>query len=165
MREEISETRDKMREPPEKIGAPHRQISAAREKAGRDADIAGGLFVDDRELRRRLNPKLGWDRFRAAIRAAEATPSPNGRDFPRASALWGGRYWPAVVAYLDDVNKVHTDELAVSADDGPEDFDAATRNAPRLQARPPWPALLDRAAIGARSDGLPASLRRFAPRS
>jgi hypothetical protein len=154
----MRQAREEISEPPEKIGEP-------TATTGRDADIAGGLFVDDRELRRRLNPKLGWDRFRATIRTAEATPSPNGRDFPKTSALWGGRYWPAVVAYLDDVNKVHTDELGSSTDDGPEDFDAATRTTPRLQARPPRPALLDRATTGARPDGLPASVRRFAPRS
>jgi hypothetical protein len=37
------------------------------------------LFVDDRELHRRINPALGWEKFRAALREAERDPS-----FPKA---------------------------------------------------------------------------------
>jgi hypothetical protein len=35
------------------------------------------LFIDDDELRRRINPKMGRDRFYAAVRAAEQ------RGFPK----------------------------------------------------------------------------------
>jgi hypothetical protein len=37
------------------------------------------LFVDDEELRRRINPKIGRDRFRSALRALEAKYP----DFPK----------------------------------------------------------------------------------
>src|SRR5690348_2496685 len=36
-----------------------------------EAAIGGALFVDDRELRRRLAPQIGWDSFRAVIRELE----------------------------------------------------------------------------------------------
>jgi hypothetical protein len=89
------------------------------------------LFIDDRELRRRINPKLGWDKFRAAVRRAEQTRSIGGRDFPRVSALWGGRYWPAVVAYLDDQNGVGEYDVG-RTEDGPEDFHATAGQASGL---------------------------------
>lgn len=121
------------------------------------------LFVDDRELRRRINPKLGWDRFRAAVRLFEQRRSPGGRDFPKFNALWGGRYWPAVVAYLDDDNGV-SEHDAASTEDGPETFHATAREKTGVQARPPRPAVLDRQAGGAQSDGLPRQLHRVASR-
>ena len=66
---------------------------------------AFALFVDDDELRRRINPKMGRDRFRAAVRAAEQ------RGFPKIHPLWSGRYWPAVQEWLD-------------LDNGPERMDS-----------------------------------------
>jgi hypothetical protein len=48
------------------------------------------LYVDEKELHRRVAPHLGEDRFRAAVRASEL------RGFPKVNALWRGRYWPAV---------------------------------------------------------------------
>ncbi|HXA68853.1 MAG TPA: hypothetical protein VNW24_00285, partial [Stellaceae bacterium] len=92
-----------------------------------EPNIAGArfvsLFVDDRELRQRINPRLGWDRFRATLRLMEGRRSAGGRDFPKIQQLWGGRYWPAVVAYLDDDNGV-SEHDAGSIEDGPEDFHA-----------------------------------------
>jgi hypothetical protein len=79
------------------------------------------LFVDDHELRRRINPKVGRDRFRAAVRAAEH------RGFPKIHSLWLGRYWPAVKAWLDSDNGLTKNEFCSDAEDGPEDFDARTR--------------------------------------
>jgi hypothetical protein len=76
-------------------------------------DDAAALFVEDRELHRRINPKLGWDRFRAAVRNAEL------RGFPKIHKIWGGRYMPAVKAYFDsDAGS----ESAPDAEDGPENF-------------------------------------------
>lgn len=76
------------------------------------------LFVDDDELRRRINPKMGRDRFRAAVRAAEL------RSFPKIHPLWGGRYWPAVQEWLDSDNGRGKIGFASIAEDGPEDFNA-----------------------------------------
>lgn len=121
------------------------------------------LYIDDRELRRRINPKLGWDRFRAAVREAET------RGFPRIRALWGGRYWPAVKAWLDDDNGVNLNGFAGDAQDGPEHFDAPAREKTGLQDRPHAAerhaaALLDRPPGGARSDGVPGRLHSVATR-
>lgn len=58
------------------------------------------LFVNDDELRNRINPNIGRDRFRSAIRAIETRH----RDFPRIDSLFRGRYWPAVQAWLDRHN-------------------------------------------------------------
>ena len=117
------------------------------------AESAAPLFVDDEELRRRINPKLGRDRFRAEVRAAEL------RGFPRIHAQWGGRYWPAVRAWLDEDNGVRDNGYLGDAQDGPESFDAPERQVPRSQARPPQAAILDRAPGRARPHGLPRPLR------
>jgi hypothetical protein len=82
---------------------------------------ASALFVDDEELRRRINPKMGRDRFRAAVRAAER------RGFPRIHPLWGGRYWPAVREFLDTDVGLEKNGFSSNAEDGPEQFDAPTR--------------------------------------
>jgi hypothetical protein len=82
---------------------------------------AACLFVDERELHRRLGPHLGKDRFRAAILACER------RDFPRINALFRGRYWPAVRAWLDRDNGVGSNAILSAAQDGLEDFDAPAR--------------------------------------
>jgi hypothetical protein len=79
------------------------------------------LFVDDDELRRRINPKMGRDRFRAVVRAAEQ------RGFPKVHPLWSGRYWPAVQEWLDSENGVGKNEFLSHAEDGPEHFDAPAR--------------------------------------
>ncbi|WP_164633819.1 hypothetical protein [Rhodopseudomonas sp. BR0G17] len=115
------------------------------------------LYVDDDELRRRINPKIGRDRFRAIVKRAEL----NG--FPKANPLWGGRYWPSVKAWLDKDNEVTNDApLIGGAQDGPEYFDAAPRTRPRPQTRPSQPALLDGKAGGARSHGISGHLRTVA---
>jgi hypothetical protein len=131
-----------------------------------DADLGEAFFVNDRELRRRINPKLGWDRFRAALRKAEASPSRGrGLVFPKVSPLWGGRYLPAVKAWFDDENGVHEHGGAGSgAEDGLEDFNATARKPARVQTRPPRTAVLDSAPGGARSDGLSGNVRAIAAR-
>lgn len=126
-------------------------------------DTGDSLFVDERELRRRINPKLGWDKFRATVRLAEKTRSPGGRDFPRFNPLWGGRYWPAVVAYLDDDNRV-SEHDAGSTEDGAETFHATARQKTGLQAGAPSPAVLDRQAGGAQPHGVPGRVHRLAAR-
>lgn len=75
---------------------------------------ADPLFVPDDELRRRINPALGKDRFRAAVRNEES------RGFPKVHKVWGGRYWPAVKAWFDK----HAGSGAgfADAEDGPENF-------------------------------------------
>jgi hypothetical protein len=81
------------------------------------------LFVDDEELRRRINPKIGQDRFRSALRALEARYP----DFPKIHALFRGRYWPAVKAWLDGKNGVCENDRIASDQDGPETFDAPSQ--------------------------------------
>jgi hypothetical protein len=87
-----------------------------RERGG-----AFALFVDDEELRRRINPKMGRERFCAAVLAAEQ------RGFPKVHSLWRGRYWPAVQEWLDADNGLGKNEFRFNAEDGPEHFDAPTR--------------------------------------
>ena len=126
-------------------------------------DLHAALFCDDRELRRRLNPRLGWDRFRAAIRALEQTKSAGGLAFPQVKELFGGRYWPAVVAYLDDDNGVGNHD-GTATEDGPEHFHATARPKARVQEGPPRPAVLDRPPGDAQPDGLPGRVHRLAAR-
>jgi hypothetical protein len=59
------------------------------------------LYCDDRELHRRVAPHLGWDKFKAALRACEAKDP----TFPRVSPLWRGRYFPAVRIWLDQTTE------------------------------------------------------------
>jgi hypothetical protein len=82
---------------------------------------AFALFIDDEELRRRINPKMGRDRFCAAVLAAEQ------RGFPKVHSLWRGRYWPAVQEWLDADNGLGKNEFRSNAEDGPEHFHAPTR--------------------------------------
>jgi hypothetical protein len=87
-----------------------------------DMPESGGgipLFVDDDELRRRINPKMGRQRFRSTIRAVEAKFP----DFPKIHALWRGRYWPAVKQWLDDENGPGKHAPVSAAQDGSENFD------------------------------------------
>jgi hypothetical protein len=79
------------------------------------------LFIDDDELRRRINPKMGRDRFYAAVRAAEQ------RGFPKIHSLWRGRYWPAVQEWLDSDNGLGKNGFTSNAEDGPEHFNAPAR--------------------------------------
>jgi hypothetical protein len=79
---------------------------------------ASALFVDDDELRRRINPKMGRDRFHAAVRAAEQ------RGFPKKHPLWSGRYWPAVQEWLDSDNGLAKNGFTSNGEDGPENFNA-----------------------------------------
>lgn len=85
--------------------------------------VAGlvSLFVNDRELHRRLAPHMGWESFRAAIRQCEK------KGFPEESALWRARYWPAVKLWLDQENGIGSNQLAMEAQDGPENFDGTTQ--------------------------------------
>jgi hypothetical protein len=108
------------------------------------------LYVTDRELHALINPRLGWDRFRAAIREAEL------RGFPPVQKLWGGRYWPKVKAWLDNDNRVNDHDIIAVAQDGPENFDAAPGKHARPQTKPIRPALLD----GAPGDAQPARFPR-----
>jgi hypothetical protein len=129
---------------------------------------APSLFVQDRELHQLINPRLGWDRFRAAVKVWE-------RDgFPKINSLIGGRYWRAVVAWLDSHYAAQEKSFAEEPEDGPEDFGrgqhATTRESTRLQARPRpegrnGAAILDGAPGRAQSDGIsrlmhPPSARR-----
>ena len=91
-----------------------------------DIDDDRHLFVDDEELRRRINPKIGRDRFRSALRALEAKYP----DFPKIHALFRGRYWPAVKAWLDDENGVRENGQIEPGQDGPESFDAPAQQSP-----------------------------------
>jgi hypothetical protein len=87
------------------------------------------LFVDDEELRRRFNPKMGRDRFRSALRALESRYP----DFPRIHSLFRGRYWPAVRAWLDDEHGVLNNGRITTAQDGPEAFDAPAQRSSRVK--------------------------------
>jgi hypothetical protein len=129
-----------------------------REDANGEA-LDQALYVDDRELHRRVAPHLGKDRFRAAILACER------RDFPRVNALFRGRYWPAVRQWLDRENGVGSNAPgSTAADDGLETFDAVPRKSARPKRRPVSPgageavALLVREERGAGHDGFPRRL-------
>src|SRR5262245_11314881 len=103
------------------------------------------LFVDDEELRRRINPKIGRSRFRSALRA-------------KIHALFRGRYWPAVKAWLDGKNGVRENARIAPGQDGPESFDAPSQQTswPEMAAyNQPPPALLGRQAGRARPQELP----------
>jgi len=128
-----------------------------------EKDFGGALYVDVDELRRRINPKIGRDRFAAKIRVLMEK-----RGFPRDSEFWGGWYWPKVRTWLDNDNGLANDEDAESithtAEDGPENFDAAPKRKTRVQTRPSPAAVLDREAGGAGHPGLSGQVHRFTPR-
>jgi hypothetical protein len=94
---------------------------SVRTEGGLEPGCTFALFVDDDELRRRINPKMGRDRFRAAVRAAEQ------RGFPKIHPLWSGRYWPAVQEWLDSENGAGKNGFSPTAEDGPENFNAPAR--------------------------------------
>lgn len=120
----------------------------------------GTLYVDDAELRLRLNPKLGIDRFRAAIRALEA------EGFPAIHKLMGGRYWPAVVAFFDHRHGLRNHGPFVAIEDGAENFAAAGEGAgAKARAHPQGrddSLVLDRQKRGQRYDGLSRRLHSVA---
>jgi hypothetical protein len=77
----------------------------------------GALFVSDRELHLRVCPSLGWDTFRAVLKAWE-------RDgFPKIMSLTRSRYWPAAKAWLDSHYRADkTSLVSENVQDGPENF-------------------------------------------
>jgi hypothetical protein len=120
------------------------------------------LFVDDRELHRRLfGPSLGWDRFKATLKIWER------EGCPRVNELTRTRFYPAVVEWLHAQygrRGAHENLLAEEAQDGPEDFgsgeNATTRESPRPQTRPRPQGrndtlVLDGTASRPKSNGLP----------
>ena len=130
-----------------------------------DVPECSTLFVHDRELHRLINPKLGWDRFRAAVRNAEHL------GFPRVHSVWGGRYWPGVKAWFH--KHAGSGEFAADVEDGPENFGrdehGSTGQRTRSQAGPRSqgrnnPILLDGAPGRAGPDGLPRLVHPAAAR-
>lgn len=123
-----------------------------------DRDLEHALYIDDIELRRRINPKIGMDRFAAKIKAAE----PKG--FPTIHPVWEGRYWPAVLAYMDRDNGVTNNASIGNGQDGAENFDAAPKRHTRPESRPTAAPLLDRQQNTARHIGIPRALHSIASR-
>lgn len=119
-------------------------------------DESAALYVGWEELRRRVAPQLGDERFRALIKLKQQ------QGFPPYREEWRGFYWPRVRDWLDSENGVGTNDSFAHAEDGPETFDAAPRKKTGLQARPPRPAVLDRETGRSRSDGLSRHLRSVA---
>jgi hypothetical protein len=128
-------------------------MTDAPEKTG---DESASLYISDAELHRRLCAKLGRDRFRAAIKEAES------RGFPRIHTVWGGRNWQEVLAWVANDEKDKTDGVAATAQDGPEDFDAAPGKKARLQNRTPQSSVLVREAGVPRPHGVSRHLHSVA---
>ncbi len=113
------------------------------------------LHVSERELHRLVARHMGWDAFKAAIKDAEV------RGFPSVSALFKGRYLPAVKAWLDQENGVGGNATGSSAQDGPENFENATAGRQAgVQERTSRPTILDRQPSGARPYELPRPVHR-----
>lgn len=91
-------------------------------------DQSVSLFVNDHELHRRVAAHMGVDSFKAAVKACEQDPS-----FPPVSALWRGRFFPAVEAWLFKNNGMMPDAAVGSNEqqDGLENFDAPPRRSPK----------------------------------
>jgi hypothetical protein len=130
---------------------------------GGDVPIeAASLFMTDDELHARIAPRLGRDRFQAALKACEQ------RDplFPRLDPLFRGRYWPALRAWFDNDQGVRGNAVvASSAQDGQETFDdaapertAGLQDRPHPQGRHPT-QILDRKTGGERSHGVLRAVR------
>jgi hypothetical protein len=130
---------------------------------GIDPDAAArALFVDDRELHRRLfGPSLGWKRFKATLKIWEC------EGCPRVNELTRTRFYPAVVEWLHAQygrRGAHENFLAEEAQDGPENFgngenNATTRESAGPQTRPGpqgrnATVVLDGETSRARPDGL-----------
>ena len=81
---------------------------------------SASIYVGWAELRRRVAPQIGRDRFRALIKEKITRA-----DFPRFRDEWAGFYWPSVRRWLDQDNGLGSDPIARQAEDGPENFDAA----------------------------------------
>ncbi len=79
------------------------------------------LFIRDEELRQQMAPHVGRDRFAGAIKTLEA------EGFPKTIELFRGRYLPAVKAWLDEKYGMDSNGHLIISEDGPENFDAATR--------------------------------------
>lgn len=116
-----------------------------------------GLFVSERELRRRTMPYMGWDAFRATVREWERA------GFPTIHKLERGRYWPACQQWLDSRYGVSQNGAFINAaQDGPENFDAPTRQSARVQTRAAPAAILDRQADSPRHQGIPGQVHPLA---
>ena len=85
--------------------------------------LAVAKFVDDEELRLRINPKMSRERFALAVKAAQKM------GFPQISPQWCGRNWSACDRWLDKhaggLNDGHQ-----FVDDGEECFDAPKGHRP-----------------------------------
>ncbi|NWG26133.1 MAG: hypothetical protein HXY30_17240 [Pseudorhodoplanes sp.] len=125
-------------------------------KSGTSEPEAVGLFVEDHRLRELVAPHIGKERWPSVLQEWERDES-----FPRFVKLLRGRFYPAVRAWLDDRYGVAGNERA-QTEDGEEDFDARPGRQARPQDRPQRPALLDRAAGGARPEGLSGRVHRLA---
>ena len=138
----------------EPIGRAHEELRERREESA-------GLYVGWEELRRRIAPRLGRERFRALIKEKTTRAG-----FPPIREEWGGWYWPKVRQWLDLDNEVAADErhrgFIPTAQDGPENFDAPPRTRPRPETRQAQPAVLDRKADRARPSRVSGHLRPVA---
>jgi len=116
---------------------------------------------------RRQESRAGEDSDgpRRPVKAAEKK-----HDFPRVSVFGGGRFWPAVFAWLCEHEGIqHNGAITGTAADGPQTFDAAPRKRPRSQARSHVeerrdPLVLDSGAGRARPDGLSGQVHSLAAR-
>lgn len=86
------------------------------------------LFPSDEEIAHRLfgNDETRIKQFLASLPIEEAR-----HGFPKKSVAYGGRYWPAVKAYLDRRMGLRQD-LPVAAEDGQENWNETPR-----KRRPP----------------------------
>lgn len=124
-------------------------------------DESATEFISEAEVHRLVAAKVGRDRWRAVLKLAEA------EGFPRIDALFGGRSRSKIKRWLDSYNEVANHEGVQDgqrAQDGQENFDAAPKRQARVQARAARPALLDREAGEAGSDGISGSVHRLAAR-
>lgn len=108
---------------------PHRRATRNSKMSG-NARVQGlasmPLFPSDREIATAL---YGADR-KAAEAFLTRIPYLENDGFPRASAVYGRRYWPAVKAYLDARLGVRTESLP-QAEDGVEVWDEQTKRRAR----------------------------------
>lgn len=72
------------------------------------------LFVSDEELRQQLCPRVSLRRFRTTLRALEL------RKFPKINHAFGGRYFPAVRAWLDSEHGLNQNLSLPPVEDGEE---------------------------------------------
>jgi hypothetical protein len=117
---------------------------------------AAHLYIDDRELRRRINPNMGYIRFKARISIAE------GQGFPKFNTFWGGRYWPEVKIWLDNDARKTNRSVATSAEDGPENFNAPPRKNARVEKKQARSTVLDSKTSNQKPDGVSGFLHSIA---